>query len=501
MAELNVVSVEDLLNAIQSEGPKGAAEQYRVMTLPSKVLFALSETRADYPDVALFLALYPNTPNKLLGTLVRGERDPKVAVALASHPRATPDILQSLAARPELSVRKAVAANRSITPRTAMILTQDRHAVIRMALAENPTQFSTSQERLCQDAEPCVRVALVNHKKRSAKSVVTLLDDPDAFVRYALALQAELSDHELLAIADSEDYEQQWALSRRTDLPAPVLESLCFSKHKDIAIKAIQRKVLSDDELLGWARHEDPEFRAVIARRADLPEAIQDVIINDSNPSVVKLLAMNRAIAESAANVLIARGPSEDILIELAMNPAVIGEPLARLCESGFPNVNRALATRRDLNDKCLDILLNRVKDYDLAYSLALSGYRFSGLSREATKTLIASELPTVRAFAAESMNLEPRDTPRLAYDPSPLVRARLAIHPNVTENALRYLAHDQHPRVAAAARERLEKNITENDTTAPTAARVDIEQETRPDNDTSRPGVLSRLINKLKGS
>lgn len=477
------ITEEELVEQINCKGADELCNEYQSVALSSIMLASLYNNNKSNKHVALFLTKYENTPSRVLVAISKDWADEQVLIRLAKHQRTQPEILQKLAVSEFISVRKSVACNKGLTPQTAAVLVNDPNCVVRSMLAENVVQFQTTQLQLASDEHPCVVTSLLAHKKCSDQARKLIFEHESIFVKISLAANVSLSDDRLLELADSNDENTQNALFLRYNLPEKVQESLCFSKHKQIALRAIKRKHLDDDELLGWARNEDSQYRTLIAGRGNLPEIIQDLLAEDSCTNVLTTLANNRSLCDSAANIIVENCADEEVITALASNPAISEKIVTKLCQIDDQTVHQVLALRNDLTNRHLDILINEKREFELVYILALRGIEFVDLNKDITRILVGSELPTIRAFATNSKTLDQRDIPRLVYDKYEPVVINLIRNKNTNNATLQHLCNDKNENVARLAAEELHKR--ENLKTE------DSEEEV---------GLLKKVLQAIKG-
>ena len=481
MANLIDITEDELLKKITEQSPDAVVKEFRDTPLSSTMLAVLYDENKENIDVALFLATYPNTPSRILNRIAMDWPDEPVLCRLALHERTQADILQKLAVSEFLSVRKCVACNKTITPQTVSVLIRDVNAVVRAMVAENSTQYQSSQLQQACDKSACVVTALAANKKCSEQSKQLMFEHESPFVKLSLAAVVPLDEDKLLELSDSNEFSAQNALFLRGGLSPDVLESLSFSRHKSIALKAISLKRLDADELLGWAKHDDKDFRVLIAGRTLLPEVVQEILAEDSCVEVRETLAENRSVS-LVVSVKLSEDSSEKVLTNLAGNPAVELSVVSRLCESDNPLVHKIIALRKDVGTEQLDILLNEKHSEEVAYIAAAKGLKMPQLSLDMTKKLARSELPTVRVLAAGSGNLMPTEMARLAYDTYAPVLSALIENENINDMTLQYLAKHHNPDVAQAAAEKLK-------------IRTELNEKNKP----SERGLISKVLKVIK--
>ena len=482
MSSIAEITEDELVLHISNSDGTDIEMEFQSESLSSTMLVSLYENHKTDLKTALFMTRYSNTPSRVLVQISKDWHDESVLVALASHQRTQPEILQNLALSHFLTVRKSVACNKSLTPQTVAILVLDNNCIVRSMVAENITQFPTSQLQLASDTNACVATSLIAHKKCADQARKLIFEHENMFVKMSLAAVVNTSDDRLLELADSNDENAQNALFLRSGLPDEVLESLCFSEHKDIAINALKKKHLDDDELLGWAKNGDSAYRALIAARTNLPDLIQEVLAEDTSTNVLTALVANRSLCERAANMVVECCADEEVIIALASNPGTSQDVITKLCHIDDQTAHQVLSLRSDLSDEHLDILINEKRELDLVYTLAMRNIEFVGLSREVTRILVMSELPTIRAFASKSEALDLRDIPRLVFDPYQPVIENLIDNKNTNESTLEHLSKNDNEIIAQRAVEELQR-------------RKGLECE----NEHEEPGFIAKVLQAIK--
>lgn len=451
------LTLEELRRILAEDGPKAALERAQRDFLPSRFLPKLVEQAGDdHPALALFLAAYPETPTKDLETLADKVTLPEVLAALARHPRASKSVMTRLAKEAPPVVREVLARHKQIMPSIADLLAEDEAISVRCALAENPALAKATQVRLAADPVPLVRLALLAQKHLDRDALQSLATDADVLVKAACIMDADVPPEQLLEWADTDEFFTQLFLLRRENLPDNALESLCFSDHAAVQERAVARRKLSLDEMLGWSEKGTVAVRRCIAAKADLPPEIQEILARDTDAQVHRILAANPAILEKLA-MRMAQGDDLETWYALAGNPGITPKVLLELCTIREPLLQRMLAGRQDLQSEHVVELVADGMDESVLYHLAVNGVSHPGLPGAQAERLAVSVLPALRAFAASSEQLTRTQMQRLAMDAAPQVRARLVANQSTSEPVLRFLLTDSDPAVAAAAKTRLE--------------------------------------------
>jgi phage tail protein X len=442
----------DILTEIHAD-VDDACRRYRGQALPSTLLKELADASAGDLAVQQFLATFAETPSKVLEQLAAESQDEAILALLAAHPRTPRTVLRDLIEKGSEVVRETVAANRLVSPQVAAGLTRDPSSRVRIRLAANPGAPMRVLVDLASDPDPAVRGALLKQKQLDYDVLEKLLNDPDPLVQARTVMTAPLPDRLPLEWADADDEEQQALLLLRKDLGDAVLESLCFSPHRDIQLAALQRRVLYPDELLGWAENGSPEIRCLIAADISLPEEIQVVIAGDAEAAVRTALAGNPSLKEEPARRLL-HDPEPAVLAALASNPYLAETVVLTLAQLNHPEISAALATRPDLPKMAVRWFIEHSDD-TILYLLAAAGNLPPRLPVDLAQRLALHRLPSIRKMAANAIDIDRNLQARLARDPATVVRQTLAANPGLARPILEFLANDPNPDVAKTAQEK----------------------------------------------
>ncbi|MBT3380045.1 MAG: hypothetical protein HN742_22480 [Lentisphaerae bacterium] len=462
MADPTTPEKADLVAAIQSDCAEAILAHRRVR-LPSQLLRDLA-AEAPSPELDRFLASHRDTPSRVLVEIAERSPSTVTRLALARHVRTPAQQLHELAEDGETDVRQSVAANSAVPPRVATQLIGDPAVVVRRALAANNAIPSRFQMTLAEDVSPLVRTQLLKQRRLESEVLTKLLNDPDPLVRARVIISGPLDERRQLRLADGEDpFEQHCLLGRRT-VERPALESLAFSQHAGVQLKALERHELSTDELLGWARTGPLPVRCLVAATADLPPEIQDVLANDAEHDVLLTLAVNHTLAPGAAATL-AGSSYPDVIHAVAANPAVPEAVLLCLCATEDELIPRIIAGRPELPAAVVE-RLTELGDgvlYHLGHHQAPCQRAIEGQA----ETLSWHVLPTLRVLAARADTLPEDAMARLSRDPAPLVRQAVAGNQNVPATCLDALIQDDAEwvaNVATAERQRRREQAVDED-------------------------------------
>ncbi len=410
----------------------------------------LRELAAGTPsrNILLFLVEYTTTPSNILEKVYSETEDTDVLCALAKHPHFNSKYLRQLAVHENLAVRMAVAASRCITPQTALALCGDESPEVRAALAKNSMTPPRVQVQLSEDPVPFVRAALLSHSQLDHEVCAALAEDTDPIVQAAALLAQKTPEETLLFWADSDEHFPQSVILRRRKIPEAVLESLCFSSHPDVKSEAISRKILTADEMLGFANDSNESIRTIIAKIPNLPDYIQAHLSKDKSKEVRIALAGCPCLSPEAAENLLSDGDHE-IVRAVAENPNAPETVLEKLASLGDMEVLQCLVDR-----ECPGAVLDRIfasGDDSMLYHLSYNGFKPEGMPVELASRLAEHRLPTLRALAAMADSCPLYLMARLTRDASWIVRAAVAGSAAANDSMKEILAADGDVRVRNA--------------------------------------------------
>lgn len=450
------IEIEDLLEALQTDGPRGVVQQYRHNLIPSRILLGLYEEH-NSRDIQLFLALYPTVPSQLLQSLVEECDDPEILAAAATNPRCTHTLLIKMAREGSAAVRAALAANKLQSQKVTSELAYDNDQFVRAALAGNSSITKPYRFALATDPEPAVRLAISSTPKLEEELIHALSLDDSAVVRANLYGYGKVEENILLAWALSDDVEAQRLMLTRNNLSNEVMESLCLSPYPDVQQVAQEFHEPQPHELLARAESDSIDIRLQTAGRELLPPEIQHLLAADPQPEVRAALAANMEIDEEVA-LFIAASNDIEACSALARNPLIPDAVKVELCHHDADEVRLQMAYRNDLSDDLLDILINQRQDLNLIGHFAMRGISYPKTCEMIVEQLITHRRPSMRIFAAASENQNNTTVRKLIRDESPNVRLALCANPVLSDTALEELANDWNPDVARAAKKRLKQ-------------------------------------------
>ncbi len=482
-------STAALAALLAGEGVDGALREFRGVGIPGRVLAELLDGGTVDPlRASLFVASHPETPSRVLRDLYQTGCPEATAAELARHPRLPKELMLELTRHPAPAVRLALADNRFLTPQAAATLAEDGDILVREALAGNPALSLRQVALLARDPADVVRMAVARRAQLEQPILQALSEDDNLLVRATAILGKAPSEITLLGWADSDSLPTQALLLRRPGLPDKVVESLCFSKHQSVQLRALAGRQLGDDEMLGWAHGQSVVLRQQVAGMAGLAVPVQQLLAADPDPGVRARLAGNDSLDGAVATTL-ANDPDVSVLAPLCANPALTEATLDTLCRHPNLAVRRLLCRRPRLAPAHLATLVGD-GDPVLVHDLATNHVAFPELAAPAAEALAGHPLPSLRAFAAIAETLSDATLRRLAGDDAPAVRLAVASHRNPPLAVLWLLASDPHREVARLANHRLRTPQTAAETPAETLAP-----------NTKKPKqILQRLLKNIFG-
>ncbi|MFF3376033.1 hypothetical protein ACFYXF_24145 [Streptomyces sp. NPDC002680] len=278
-------------------------------------LIAVAAADADFVDElveredlthAQVVALHARVPETAFQLLDRGRGDPEWArrlaadpwhrnrERLASCPGLPPDVVETLAADPDVDVVAELALR--ATPEAAARLAGHPHAEVRRAVAWN------------EATPPAVLAALISGEGLPPAS------------------RCEVCDREETPYTHDPDCEHS-----DCDLPP---DASCDGSHES-AVHNIQHAALCNsatptEAVAAFADHPSTMLRWALAERHDLPPEAARRLTVDPVPGIRAVLAENPAIDETLMRAL-ADDESRDVRFHLAHNPNVPLDLLARL--------------------------------------------------------------------------------------------------------------------------------------------------------------------------
>lgn len=308
LACLHAHAPHDLL-AAQFERLKLTVEHKRALARKSTEEQLLHRLCAD-EDLTVRRALAMNRSlNKLLQQQLA--KDPVVAVrdALAANGTLHPDVQAQLARDESFDVRESLAELDELSEAVQLFLTQDDDIDVRTALARRAGDRAPSDAVQLELVKDCldVRQTLARNESLGAPAQLLLAQDPD------LGLRQTLAGHPALASATVQ------YLSKDTEA---VQVALAGNRHLHLALLQ-----------MSLSQHESQDVRIALAGNTALNVDVQTRLLNDSNHAVREALAANDNLAEEVVEALMRDGHDD------------VRQRLVRWRENVMPAVQRHLAT------------------------------------------------------------------------------------------------------------------------------------------------------------
>lgn len=370
--------------------------------------------------------------------LLAADPDPRIRWRLASCPALPPEVVDRLAADPDVSVVAELALWTTAVP-VAARLARHPHAEVRYAAALNEAVPPVALAALVTGhGLPPARSCLVCDRREVPFAHDPYCPDTDCALRSGAACDG----------THGSTVHETWERALRNPATPPeVAASLCG--HPSM--------------LLRWA----------LAERSDLSPHVYARLAEDPVPRVREAVAENPAIEEDLARVLAADGSKEvrrglarhprlplDVLSELAVTirigpmplPRIAAAPpaeLAELAASPRAAVRMLVAQRRDLPPEVRDALAG---DPDAAVVKAIAPH--PGLSEALLRAAVTRHGVRVLAAVAANPDASGALLEDLARHQPPVrkVVKEVARHPNATAPALlACLAHKAARALAAA--------------------------------------------------
>ncbi|MFD7783200.1 hypothetical protein ACFV4Q_08945 [Streptomyces nojiriensis] len=322
-------------------------------------------------DQIVELAAYSDTMARFLayrGTLTAADVDPVstpyAAVALIDEGRGHPEWPRLLAAHPDSEIRWKLASCPGLPPDVVDLLAAD------------PDVEVVKEVALWTDSPVTARLAL----------------HPDPQVRLAVSANPSTPLEAVLALAEDPELPLQWALSERTDLPQPLYVRLvaeahpglrasyasnpgigqelirvlaadpeirvrrAVAEHPHVPLDLLAELVVGDRaawnllpriaaatpaELAELAASPHAAVRILVAQRRDLPAELRDALAVDPDASVVRAVAPHPGLSEELLRAMVARHGVQ-VLAAVAANPDASG-PLLEHLTRHRPGVRRVL--------------------------------------------------------------------------------------------------------------------------------------------------------------
>ncbi|HEV2633605.1 MAG TPA: hypothetical protein VGX23_00570 [Actinocrinis sp.] len=283
-----------------------------------RVTLALLEERTGRPEWAGRLAANPN-----IG----------IRQALAACPDLSNDVIQALAADPEVSVvaelalwaPSAVAAQLAIHP----------HAEVRRAAATNPSTPAEAVINLAAHPSMLLRPELAARPDLPSSTYTRLATDPIPWVRSTLAQNPAIDEDLIRVLAADRGYDVQRCLAHHPHIPLDVLEQL--ARVTRIGTTLLPRiATATPHEVEELATSPNATMRMLLAQRRDLPAHIRDALAADPDAKVLKSIAPHPGLSDAQLRAMLTRHGSR-VAAHVAANPDATPELLEHLSQQNPP--------------------------------------------------------------------------------------------------------------------------------------------------------------------
>jgi len=170
--------------------------------------------------------------------------DDLVPYAVAAHPWADSDVLDSLSGHSYSYTRMRVAEHTNVSQRSLERLRTDDAAMVRAAVARNPKTPADWLADFASDPEDTVREAAALRPDVEPKLLHQLAGDDEKYVRRGICRNPRAPAELVAKLAtDSDSHVREWAL-RRHALPAQIIAQLLEDKDSSVARVARFRELV-----------------------------------------------------------------------------------------------------------------------------------------------------------------------------------------------------------------------------------------------------------------
>jgi uncharacterized protein (DUF2336 family) len=260
--------------------------------------------------------------------------DEQARVRLGASTTTPPDVLRRLAADRQVTVRAAVAINRSAPADAVDSLARDADERVRALIARKlaalvPSLDAVAQARLHQHALATLTTLVADETQRVRAAIASVLAEMPGAPR-ALVLR----------LAADADFTVGEPVIRLSPLLTP------------------------DDLIALIAAPPNPQAATAVARRPDLAPAVSDAIAASADAAAIRALLCNRtaAIQEATLDALVARAADQPDWHEpLVRRPALPARAAAALSEIVATHLLEVLAARPDLDPALIGDMRRRI--------------------------------------------------------------------------------------------------------------------------------------------
>jgi len=259
-----------------------------------------------------------------------------VRLTLAQRTDLEPEILFFLARDPDISVRRAIAANDSTPDKASLLLAADEEADVRSDLAERLGRLLPGMNEDQQDKA-----------WRTVHQVLTLLArDQLSRVRRALSE----------------------SLKFLPDAPRDIVLTLARDPEVSVASPVLEfSPVLTDEDLLNVIRSSPLSASLVaISRRINVGEEVSNALVGSGNVDAITALLKNDSaqVREETLDAIIDAAPAQSSWHEpLVSRRALSAKAALRIAEFVADSLLQTLAKREDFDGETLSALSQMVRD------------------------------------------------------------------------------------------------------------------------------------------
>ncbi|UOD83479.1 hypothetical protein [Paenarthrobacter ureafaciens] len=342
-----------------------------------------------------------------------------------------------------------------------------------------------AMSRLARDAAPVVRAAAATSPYISFLDLVELASDADETVQQAASssiidwLRRQQEPH--IPYEQREHFDNNW-LARMESVPDGVPELLgkpdwnrlsigripvgwfgwsvgdeeleLLAKSESIAVRAAVASYLGPHESRHSRVRLTPEVIALLVRDKD--STVRERALRNTSAAAVSLAASSEAPAEALVHY--ARSSNPDLRRAIAANPLTPGPILANIVRDTEDSVRAAIAANPATPGEALVVLAGDQSEEVLLGLLANANTPQTILEQQANRPADYGEAQRHRTLAINASS-PAHILAKIAYSRSGEIRELVARNPNTAMDTLEILAFDEHPRVRAAAKHRLQRD------------------------------------------
>lgn len=269
----------------------------------------LLSTSADTVGVCIILSGNTATPPEVLESILEHCGAAPVLQNLASHPKASPHLLQSLLVHSNADVRVIghIAQNPNASPDTLMQIIkrskpEDFHENAVFGVARNPAVTGKLLEAIMTryPERHNIETLLAGIAKTPAHILWTLARGNDPYVGEVLAKNQAAPPDIIVFLAEHADLRVQFALAGRKNLPLRAQRLLAQNEHPNVRLTLVRNPSVDPDVLLALARNEtDPNPLIGLAVLTNAAQEVYLAVAAQTNQNALLELACNKAVSEA----------------------------------------------------------------------------------------------------------------------------------------------------------------------------------------------------------